>query len=45
MKDSLRMYNGLVQRCFNDCISDFTGKTLGSKEVRNARVFYFLLNV
>lgn len=33
MKDSLRMYNNLVQRCFMDCISDFTSKSLGSKEV------------
>jgi import inner membrane translocase subunit TIM9 len=26
------MYSNLVQRCFNDCVTDFTSKTLGSKE-------------
>jgi import inner membrane translocase subunit TIM9 len=26
------MYQNLVQRCFNDCITDFSTKSLGSKE-------------
>ena len=34
MKDSLRMYNSLVERCFMDCINDFTTRSLSSKEVR-----------
>ncbi|KAF2169880.1 hypothetical protein M409DRAFT_20293 [Zasmidium cellare ATCC 36951] len=32
MKDFMNMYSNLVQRCFNDCISDFTSKSLASKE-------------
>ena len=27
------MYNGLVERCFVDCVNDFTTNSLGSKEV------------
>lgn len=27
-----QMYSNLVQRCFNDCVTDFTSKTLLSKE-------------
>jgi hypothetical protein len=34
MKDSLRMYNSLVERCFLDCVNDFTTRSLSSKEVR-----------
>ena len=26
------MYSNLVQRCFNDCVSDFTSKSLLGKE-------------
>lgn len=26
------MYSNLVQKCFDDCINDFTSKSLGSKE-------------
>lgn len=32
MKDFMHTYTGLVQRCFTDCVSDFTSKTLTSKE-------------
>ncbi len=32
MKDFLRLYTGLVDRCFHDCIDDFTSKALSSKE-------------
>lgn len=26
------MYTNMVQRCFDDCVSDFSSKTLGSRE-------------
>jgi mitochondrial import inner membrane translocase subunit TIM9 len=29
---SVQMYSNLVQRCFNDCVNDFTSKSLLSKE-------------
>ncbi|KAK4506714.1 hypothetical protein PRZ48_000447 [Zasmidium cellare] len=32
MKDFMNMYSNLVQRCFNDCVTDFTSKSLASKE-------------
>ncbi|KAG2187948.1 hypothetical protein INT44_000698 [Umbelopsis vinacea] len=32
MKDFLRLYSNLVQRCFNDCVNDFTTKSVTSKE-------------
>ncbi len=38
MRDFMRFYSNLVDRCFNDCINDFTSKTLTSKEVRY--IFY-----
>lgn len=28
----LQMYSNLVQRCFNDCVNDFTSKSLLGKE-------------
>ena len=28
----MRLYTGLVDRCFNDCIQDFTSSKLSSKE-------------
>ncbi|XP_022728964.1 mitochondrial import inner membrane translocase subunit TIM9-like isoform X2 [Durio zibethinus] len=28
----LRMYNSLVERCFNDCVDNFTRKTLQKQE-------------
>lgn len=34
MQDFMRLYSGLVERCFTSCCNDFTSKTLGSKEVR-----------
>ena len=34
MQDFLRMYSGLVERCFQTCCNDFTSKALSSKEVR-----------
>ncbi|XWS28837.1 hypothetical protein CRYUN_Cryun25bG0105900 [Craigia yunnanensis] len=32
LRDSLRMYNSLVERCFNDCVDSFTRKTLQKQE-------------
>ncbi|KAF8591454.1 mitochondrial import inner membrane translocase subunit TIM9 [Ramaria rubella] len=32
MQDFMRLYSGLVDRCFNACIHDFTSRTLMSKE-------------
>ncbi|KAJ6257956.1 hypothetical protein Dda_7746 [Drechslerella dactyloides] len=32
MKEFMAMYSNLVQRCFDDCINDFTSKTVTSKE-------------
>ncbi|PIA39120.1 hypothetical protein AQUCO_02700359v1 [Aquilegia coerulea] len=32
MKDSLRMYNSLVERSFNDCVDTFQRKTLSKQE-------------
>ena len=32
MKDCMRLYTGLVERCFNDCVNDFTRKAVTSKE-------------
>ena len=32
MKDFMRMYSTLVERCFNDCVNDFTSQSLTSKE-------------
>ncbi|KAK5124714.1 protein transporter tim9 [Meristemomyces frigidus] len=32
MKDFMNMYSNLVQRCFNDCVTDFTTKSLLGKE-------------
>ncbi|KCV69450.1 hypothetical protein H696_03879 [Fonticula alba] len=32
VKDSLRLYHNLVERCFLDCANDFTTKTLTAKE-------------
>lgn len=31
-KDFLLNYNRLTEQCFNDCIFDFTNRTLASKE-------------
>mmetsp|Transcript_14367 Transcript_14367/g.32922 ORF Transcript_14367/g.32922 Transcript_14367/m.32922 type:complete len:95 (-) Transcript_14367:920-1204(-) len=31
-RDSLKMYNGLVQRCFADCVHTFRRKTLEKDE-------------
>lgn len=33
MQDFMRLYSGLVDRCFNACVHDFTSRTLMSKEV------------
>ena len=33
MKDFLRLYSSLVNRCFNTCINDFTSKVTSKKEV------------
>ena len=32
MRDTLRMYNGLVERCFSECVNGFRSKNLDSKE-------------
>ncbi|KAG5356826.1 Mitochondrial import inner membrane translocase subunit TIM9 [Yarrowia sp. C11] len=32
MKDFMRLYSSLVQRCFTDCVNDFTSKALSSRE-------------
>ncbi|EUC65203.1 import inner membrane translocase subunit TIM9 [Rhizoctonia solani AG-3 Rhs1AP] len=32
MQDFLKLYSGLVERCFNSCVNDFTSKSLGTKE-------------
>lgn len=32
MKDFLRLYSSLVERCFADCVNDFTSQSLTSKE-------------
>ena len=34
LKDTLRMFNGLVERCFANCVQSFQSKTLDSKEER-----------
>lgn len=33
MQDFMRLYSGLVERCFNACAQDFTSKALTSNEV------------
>ncbi|KAL5767574.1 hypothetical protein ACOSQ2_014357 [Xanthoceras sorbifolium] len=30
--NSLRMYNSLVERCFTDCVNNFTHQTLQKQE-------------
>mmetsp|Transcript_16306 Transcript_16306/g.35261 ORF Transcript_16306/g.35261 Transcript_16306/m.35261 type:complete len:109 (-) Transcript_16306:648-974(-) len=32
VRDSLKMYNNLVERCFKECVEDFRGKALSNKE-------------
>jgi len=32
MKEFMKMYSRLVQRCFDDCVNDFTTKSLVSRE-------------
>ncbi|MCJ1327542.1 protein transporter tim9 [Thelotrema lepadinum] len=32
MKDFMNTYSNLVQRCFDDCVNDFTSKTLHQRE-------------
>ncbi|GAM39409.1 mitochondrial intermembrane space translocase subunit [Talaromyces pinophilus] len=32
MKEFMQMYSRLVQRCFDDCVNDFTTKSLVSRE-------------
>ncbi|SHO79352.1 Essential protein of the mitochondrial intermembrane space [Malassezia sympodialis ATCC 42132] len=32
MKDFMNLYSGLVQRCFDGCIHDFTSRALTTKE-------------
>ena len=32
MKEMMTMYSKLVQRCFDDCINDFTTKSITGRE-------------
>ncbi|KAJ1634349.1 Tim10/DDP family zinc finger protein [Pavlovales sp. CCMP2436] len=32
MRDSLRTFNGLVERCFSDCVTGFRSKSLTEHE-------------
>ncbi|CED85058.1 mitochondrial import inner membrane translocase subunit tim9 [Phaffia rhodozyma] len=32
MQDFMKLYSGLVERCFSSCVNDFTSKTLTGKE-------------
>ena len=32
LKDFMRLYSGLVERCFGSCIHDFTSRAITSKE-------------
>lgn len=32
MKDFMRLYSNLVERCFTDCVNDFTSEKLTSRE-------------
>ena len=32
MKDTLRMFNGLVERCFGECVNSFRSKALSGPE-------------
>ncbi|KAF5098337.1 hypothetical protein D0Z03_001232 [Geotrichum reessii] len=32
MKDFMRLYSSLVEKCFSDCVNDFTSNTLTSRE-------------
>ncbi|KAF8065645.1 TIM9 [Scenedesmus sp. PABB004] len=32
VRDSLRLYNALVERCFKDCVADFRSKNLAKDE-------------
>ncbi len=36
MADSLRMYNELVMRCFDSCVSSFRSRKIDDKEVRSS---------
>lgn len=33
MKDFMRLYSNLVERCFSDCVNDFTSSKLTTKEL------------
>ncbi|ODQ77619.1 hypothetical protein BABINDRAFT_163342 [Babjeviella inositovora NRRL Y-12698] len=32
MKDFMRLYSNLVEKCFTDCVNDFTSNKLTTKE-------------
>ncbi|PRT55875.1 Mitochondrial import inner membrane translocase subunit TIM9 [Wickerhamiella sorbophila] len=32
MKDFMRLYSSLVERCFADCVNDFTSQQISAKE-------------
>lgn len=42
MQDFMRLYSGLVERCFNACAQDFTSKALTTNEVCPF-LFFFVL--
>lgn len=42
MQDFLKLYSGLVERCFNSCVNDFTSKSLGTKEVSSSDILLCL---
>ncbi|XP_058099225.1 mitochondrial import inner membrane translocase subunit Tim9-like isoform X1 [Magnolia sinica] len=37
IRDSLRMYNSLVERCFSDCVDTFRRKSLDKQEEKCVR--------
>ena len=39
MQDFMRLYSGLVERCFNTCVNDFTSKALTGNEVSSSSRF------
>ncbi len=32
MRDTLRMFNGLVERCFSECVHSFRSKAMSAPE-------------
>lgn len=38
MQDFMKLYSGMVERCFNACAQDFTSKALSTNEVSHDTV-------